>query len=54
MSDVKSEKRSKGGIYCKCGERAVILHRGDYVCDECRRYGLWPRYMKLMGLRKDR
>ena len=43
---------NKGGIYCKCGEKATIKHRGDYVCKECRKYGLKPRYIKYkIGLK---
>ena len=39
---------------CKCGNDAVIEHRGDRVCVECRRVGLGPRYEKLLKTQRDK
>lgn len=39
---------------CKCGEDAVVEHRGEMVCKACRRAGLQPRYENLQQVRREK
>ena len=47
-------KEWRGKMYCKCGNVAEVFHRGDWVCKECRKAGLLPRYEKAKRVREQK